>query len=199
MYQINQSGRSMVEMLGVLSVAGILTVGGFSVVHNAMQAREEAQLISDTAQLGALAKRKACQYDTQYSSYTKFLYRSDAIPAGLEYNASEDQIEGALDSVTKITGDDKYFVVSVEGLDESSCVKMATTDWGKRNSNGCLGVSIGASNMKECMTSGDCNDSPSAASSSNKDKYPMSLEAAAGNSGCSGNNNTVKIWFKGCH
>lgn len=195
MYKLNQSGRSMIEMLGVLSVVGVLSVGGLTVVNNAQQKKNEGQLISDTAQLAMISKKLACQYDAAYTTYTKYLNRSEAIPTNLTYNSTSDQIEGVMDSITKITGNDKYFAVSVEGLDDSSCIKMATTDWGKRYSNGCLGVSIGATDLHTCMLSGNCSGTASAITSSDAN-YPMSAATAATH--CANNNNTVKIWFKAC-
>ena len=196
MYKSNQFGRSMVEMLGVLSVVGVLSVGGLSVVNSAQQRKNEGQLISDTSQLAMISKKLACQYDDAYSTYTNFLNRSEAIPSNLTYNATNNQIEGVLDSVTTITGNDKYFAVSVAGIDESSCIKMATTDWGRHNSNGCLGVSIGATDLSVCMLSGNCASNAFAVTTNDTGNYPMSAATAATH--CSGNNNTVKIWFKAC-
>jgi len=196
MYKSDQFGRSMIEMLGVLSVVGVLSVGGLSVVNSAQQRKNEGQLVADTAQIAMISKKLACQYDDAYSTYTNFLNRSEAIPSNLTYNSSSNQIEGVMDSITKVTGNDKYFAVSVEGINESACIKMATTDWGKRNSNGCLGVSIGANDLSTCMLSGNCASSAFAVTSNDASKYPMSAATAATH--CSGNNNTVKVWFKAC-
>lgn len=196
MYKLNQSGRSMIEMLGVLAVVGVLSVGGYNIVKNAQQKKDEVQLIADTSQLAMISKKLACQYDAAYSTYTKFLNRSEAIPANLTYNSSSDQIESVMGSAIKIAGNDKYFAVSVEKLNESTCIKMATTNWGKRYSNGCLGVSIGATDLNNCMLSGNCSSTASAVNSSDEANYPMSTATAATH--CSGNSNTVKIWFKAC-
>lgn len=197
MYKTMQSGRSMVEMLGVLAIIGVLSVGGLATISAAQHKREETQLISDVAQLGSIAKKLSCQYDDAYSTYTNFLNKSEAIPSHLTYKNGH--IEGVMDTNIEIEGDISYFVIKVTGLNESACMKLATTDWGKRNSNGCLGVSIGSTDMAECMISGNCSGSPLAVNSSNTNKYPMTLDVVSGNNGCSGNKNTVQIWFKACY
>ena len=42
-----QSGRSMIEMLGVLAIVGLLSIGGLSMYQRAMLAHHTNQLIED--------------------------------------------------------------------------------------------------------------------------------------------------------
>ena len=191
----NQNGRSMVEMLGVLAIVGVLTVGGVSLVHNANVVRQETQLASDVAQLGAITKKLSCQYEAAYGTYTNFLSKSEAIPMHMKYIADSDYIEAAQDTSITVTGDTSYFVITVSGLDEGSCLKLATTNWGNKHSNGCLGVSIGGNDVSACMQSENNPCSGSAKKSSDSTNYPMKNGVAA--SYC-GSNSTVNIWFKSC-
>lgn len=191
----NQNGRSMVEMLGVLAIVGVLTVGGVSLVHNANVVRQETQLAADVAQLGAVAKKLSCQYETAYGTYTNLLNKSEAIPVHMKYNASGDYIEAAQDTSITVTGNTSYFVITVSGLDDGSCLKLATTNWGNRHSNGCLGVSIGSDDVSACMQSTNSTCSGSATKSSDATNYPMKNGTAV--SYC-GSDSTVKIWFKSC-
>lgn len=191
----NQRGRSMIEMLGVLSIVGVISVGGISLIHNARVTREETQLASDIAQLGTIVKKLSCQYDTSYGTYTNFLNQSEAIPVHMKYNATTGTIESAQDTTITVTGDETYFVISVSGLEAGACLKLATTNWGDKHSNGCLGVTIGAENAASCMQSSNSACGGSSAKSSDTANYPMKNATAA--SLC-GNNSTVKIWFKSC-
>lgn len=195
MRKYNQNGRSMIEMLGVLSIVGVISVGGMSLIHNARVIREETQLASDVAQLGAVAKKLSCQYDENYGSYTNFLNQSAAVPAHMKYVASGDYIEAAQDAAITVTGDTSYFVINVSGLETGGCLKLATTNWGNKHSNGCLGVTIGGEDASSCMQSTSSACSASSAKSSDTTNYPMKNTTA---SSLCGNNSTVKIWFKSC-
>lgn len=191
----NQNGRSMIEMLGVLAIAGVLTVGGVSLVHNANVTRQETQLAADVAQLGAVVKKLSCQYETTYGTYTNFLNKSEAIPMHMKYNSTGDYIEAAQDASITVTGDASYYVITVSGLEAGSCLKLATTNWGNKHSNGCLGVTIGGEDASSCMQSASSACSASSAKSSDTTNYPMKNTTA---SSLCGNNSTVKIWFKSC-
>ena len=62
MKNINESGRSMIEMLGVLSIIGILTVGGYGLVSK-MQRNQRMNEVADN--LVTLA-RKARQVSRDF-------------------------------------------------------------------------------------------------------------------------------------
>lgn len=190
----NQYGRSMIEMLGVLAIIGVISIGGMSLIHNARIIREETQLASDVAQLGAVTKKLSCQYDENYGTYTNFLNKSEAIPVHMKY-MSGDYIEAAQDTQITVTGDKSYFVITVSGLEAGGCLKLATTNWGNKNSNGCLGITVGSEDAASCMQSANGACSGSSAKSSNSAAYPMKNATAA--SLCE-NNSSVKIWFKSC-
>ena len=212
MYKMMQSGRSMVEMLGVLAIIGVLSVGGLATINDAQQKRKVAQLVSDISQLSAVAKKLSCQYDSAYSTYTNFLNKSEAIPSHLTYNSSTKKIEGVMDTNieikgvtgnTSLAGDAtlkrEYFVVEVTGLSESACMKLATTDWGRKNTNGCIGVSVGTGDVRaDCLYNGDsCESNANVVYERSSDAtYPMSLAKAQEQCGDDG---TVKVWFKACH
>ena len=59
MKKISQSGRSMMEMLGVLAVVGVLSVGGFAMVSK-MQASYEANKVMD--EISAFVHFSHCQH-----------------------------------------------------------------------------------------------------------------------------------------
>ena len=175
---INEKGRSMIEMLGVLAVIGVLTVGGLNIIGRSKQMRDIGQLISEVSRVAMTAKKMACEYDEEYGSYTLFLYRSEAYSDELDYDKVNNKFIGPMDSEISIVGDMNTFTVVVSDLSEDACIQLAGTDWGKTGINGFLGI---------CMGGEECNPS-----SDNQ----MELDAAS--SFCS-DNATVQLKYKACY
>ena len=173
---INEKGRSMIEMLGVLAIIGVLTVGGLSIIGRSRNMQEIGQLVSEVSRVAMTAKKMACEYDTEYGSYTLFLYKSEAYSDELEYDNGK--FIGPMEAEISIDGDMSTFTISTSGLSEDACVQLAANDWGRTGTNGFLGVCVGA---------GNCNPSSDA---------QMSLSDAS--SACS-DEATVKLKFKACH
>lgn len=172
---VNESGRSMIEMLGVLAIIGVMTVGGLNVIGRSRQMHELSQLVSEVSKVAMTSKKLACDYDDAYGSYTMFLYKSEAYSDELEY--AQGKFIGPMDSEITINGNLSTFEVSVAGLDTDACIQLAGNDWGKTGTNGFLGVCVGAG---ECSPSSDAQ---------------MELNEAS--SACAGNS-TVKLKFKAC-
>lgn len=174
----NEKGRSMIEMLGVLAVIGVLTVGGMNIIGRARQMHETGQLISEVSKVAMTSKKMACEYDTEYGSYTMYLYKSEAYSDELEYDKGSNKFIGPMDAMIGITGDMSTFEVSVSDLTEDACIQLASNDWGRKGTNGFLGV---------CIGSGACNPA--------SDKQ-MELDTAS--TSCS-DGATVKLKFKACY
>lgn len=158
----DDSGRSMVEMLGVLAIIGVLTVGGFSIMGRSRQMHDIGQLLSETARIAMTSKQMSCEYDSAYDStgsYTMFLYKSEAYSNELEYE--DGKFIGPMDSEITVTGDLYTFEVHVANLSEDACIQMAGNDWGKKGTNGFLQACVGSS----CTTSDNMMDLAAAASS----------------------------------
>ncbi|MBQ8481484.1 MAG: hypothetical protein IJ532_03005 [Alphaproteobacteria bacterium] len=171
----NESGRSMIEMLGVLAIIGVMTVGGLNVIGRSRQMHELGQLTAEVSKVAMTAKKMACDYDSAYGSYTMFLYKSEAYSDELDYENGK--FIGPMDSEITINGDLSTFEVSVAGLNSDACIQLAGNDWGKKGTNGFMGVCVGAG---ECSPSSD-----------------EQMELSAASSSCS-DDSTVKLKFKAC-
>lgn len=158
-----QNGRSMIEMLGVLSIIGILTVGGFSLVSKAVTENKINNVIDE---ISALAQRtrivfrefiyscqekqsgsnKSCPGDTDM---TDFLHKAKAYPDVLDYENSvfmdNEDIEMTVSYVVK--DEVGYYVLKIDKIPEDICMGVANGNWGKAATNGFSGISFeGASN-----------------------------------------------------
>lgn len=161
---INENGRSMLEMLGVLAIIGVLTVGGLNIIGRSRQMQEIGQLVSEVSRVAMTAKKMACEYDTEYGSYTMFLYKSEAYSDELEYDNGK--FIGPMDSEISITGNMNTFEIKVGNLSEDACIQLAGNDWGRKGTNGFLGVKAGngefvAEQMELDTAAAKCSDGSS--------------------------------------
>jgi len=178
----NECGRTMVEMLGVLSIIGVISVGGFNILIRTQHEQKTATLISDIAQAAQLAKKLSCQFDDGYKSYSQFLYRSNAYPNSWTYSVKSGEFTGILDSTYTFAGNAEKFSMAVSNLDEEICIKIATTNWGNIQSSGLTEIQV---------NSGD-------KISSGTDSYPVGLDIAATQCGSDKKKNKITLTYTGC-
>ena len=124
-----QNGRSMVEMLGVLAIIGVLSVGGISGYSKAMA---KFKLTKAQDQLTMLLMNIRTAYATSPS------YSGLSSANAINYNlAPSDMISGTSlhnafggNVVLATSNDNLNFSISFEGLGKETCASLASTDWG---------------------------------------------------------------------
>lgn len=197
-----QSGRSMIEMLGVLAVIGVLTVGGFSLVSKVSTAHKANVTIDEIGTLANKARTVFHEYvldkkrNDQTPAMNAYLANAKAYPTSLEFTdnhfVSNSDVVFDLEHFT--TGEDKniidYFYVKVSQLDNEMCMTIAQSTWGSPSLNGYVGICVGS----------DCGDNGGVVGSSKgtyfaKGGAKLSLDDAA--SACTGGTeNTVYLTFR---
>ena len=88
----NETGRSMIEMLGVLAIIGVLSVGGIAGYTSAMRSYKANEIINSTSMLymmGISSNAGAGDADLSYSSVMGTL---PAECAGIDYSGSTKEI-----------------------------------------------------------------------------------------------------------
>lgn len=191
MLKKNESGRSMVEMLGVLTIVGVLSVGGLNVINQMQNERTSTQMLADISDLARRAKRMACQYDSGYSSYTFYLYKSNAYPEGWNYDSTKKKFSGLKGSLYSVQGTAnadsgvaESFEIIIENLSDEQCSKLATFDWGGKNTSGIESVMV--------------NNATDAVAVVGTDSYPMTFSKAT--TKCDqGNANKIELKYLGCN
>ena len=58
-----QSGRSMIEMLGVLAIMGVITVGAITMISAAMRNQKRTTVQDEVAQIVTGVRTLLCEYD----------------------------------------------------------------------------------------------------------------------------------------
>ncbi len=147
----NQCGRSMIEMIGVLAIIGVLSVGGFGIVAKAMKNQRYTQIMSNVAELAASAKKMSCQFldDDGYSDYGLFLYKSGKYPDNLTYittGTDAGKYTGVLDVTYKFEAGgngSSSFKITLENVPRDLCMRMASDNWGSVHSTGFKELTVG--------------------------------------------------------
>jgi len=176
----NEKGRSMIEMLGVLSIAGILSMSGIALYSKALYQRKISNTIDQVSEFMTNMRnyyRNRRSFELPSATYD---------PRGLipESMIMGNELKSALGTAIKISkgGENtKEFYIELidedKKIDQNACAKIVTSDWGKN-----VWVAIGG---KSNITS-------------NTKEGPISVtDAANQNTGCKRNaNNSISFLVK---
>ncbi len=157
MKKFNESGRSMVEMLGVLAIIGVLSVGGIAGYSKAMN---KYKINKTTDQVSMLVANLRTIFSSQgnYDGLTN----ATAVNFGVVPNDMYTLSSGAYDATkglknafngqvtiiaSKARGGDtvgnEAFTIEYGGLSQEACVTVATGDWGSGQASGLIGIAAG--------------------------------------------------------
>ena len=159
-----QSGRSMIEMLGVLAIFGVLSVGGIAGFSKAMN-KFKTNKVADNVAMIVTNIRTLYAQQKDYSglenlSAVQMGVVPDELITATPTQGGTDGLQNAfLGSVvikaTNVSGLDgeivgkdatkgvnRGFLVAMNGLTKEACVTLATNDWGSGYSSGLVGISV---------------------------------------------------------
>ncbi len=188
----NEQGRSMIEMLGVLAIVGVLSVGGIAGYSKAMNKFKTNKVID---QINMIATNVRTLYSSQ-PSY-KGLENKIAIKTGLipgeMYDASEaDQtkITNAFGGEVNVKatnymddtgdGDLKAFTIAMGQVPQASCVSIATTEWGGDAGSGLVAMYVAGDND---LATGEAALAAVSTALEGEEEGPLSVSGADGAKG----------------
>ena len=123
----NEFGRSMIEMLGVLAIIGVLSVGGIAGYSKAMEQFKINKFIDQVSQI---VVNTQTLYAQQKDNFSQFKKRFDNLPWSNTYM----ELEGV--------GSRKLFMISLYGsLPEKVCTTLASQNWGT-SSTGLVSITV---------------------------------------------------------
>ncbi len=199
----NQSGRSMIEMLGVLAIIGVLSVGGIAGYSKAMTKYRINKTIDQITQISQNVRMLyGKQRQKNYRNLnTRILYKANLAPKemfGSGYSMTnawgrEFDVGDIVDSAT--------FTIATEILSEEACIELATHDWGSRDTTGLNTILVTSNEIpREEEVLGNCsggigNGYAVACSGGANISVPMPVDVAV--DACSGNNQglAVILWI----
>ncbi len=140
-YTIEQSGRSMIEMLGVLAIVGVLSVAGIAGYSKAM-AKYKTNKVVDQVTMTAANIRTTFAGQGNYKDLTTDVAHSLGLfPEEMDkdYKSSNKVVKNAMGGAVEVSiGNDTYsFDVQFAGLSKDACSTLVTADWG--SASGFLG------------------------------------------------------------
>lgn len=138
-----QKGRSMIEMLGVLAIIGVLSVGGIQGFSKAMDTHKVNQTIDNVASIVTNVKNIGMRQNGRYAGLnTAAAIKMKLVPEDLiQTNDSTQKIVHSfggeiqvgtskeLWSNSKNTGE-KDFAVVLTNLSRDACLQIVSKDWG---------------------------------------------------------------------
>ena len=129
------SGRSMIEMLGVLAIIGVLSVGGIAGYSKAMM---QFKINKTKQQIAEVVFNIRSMYAQQNPKDYSSLY-VDSLPEdfGKAFGGY-----AVFNSVPNGILEPDRFSISLFGLPMEACVALATTNWGTDKTTGFVGMSI---------------------------------------------------------
>ena len=134
--QTNPIGRSMIEMLGVLAIVGVLSVGGIAGYSKAMMKFKTNQIVDQVSTIVTNIKTLYAQQKNYNGLDNDTAISIGAVPN--ELGTSTDLTNSFGGSVFIITNSDDTFEIYFDSLPKEACITLATNDWG--NSSGLIAI-----------------------------------------------------------
>ena len=133
-----QCGRSMIEMLGVLAIIGVLSVGGIAGYSKAMM---QFKINKTKQQITEIITNVRTLYINQ-KDFNGLFSRGTSISNEI---ISNDSIDNAFGNEIAIDSSylDNAFHITYYALPKEACIALASTDWGTENTTGIKAVIIG--------------------------------------------------------
>ena len=144
----NDSGRSMVEIVGVLAVMGLITAGAFVLITSSMASQKRNRAADDFANIVQNIRGLFAEADnvsnlptsvSEGTSLLNALHISSKTPFGgnTTYSVVKGTEEHNGGSYT-FQADD-YFIIKLTGLDDEDCWALVARSWGQAFDESCEG------------------------------------------------------------
>lgn len=176
-YKKLESGRSMIEMLGVLAIIGVLSVGGIAGYSKAMNKFKTNKVADNVSMIVTNIRTLYAQQKTYDDLDNKNAVAMGVVPDELITDADKGTLTNAFLGSVEIKaadvkgadastdGTNMGFTVRFSGLTKEACVTLATNDWGSGYSAGFVGMKVAgtkdgaaeaASNADKLDVTGGC-------------------------------------------
>ena len=154
----SQSGRSMIEMLGVLAIIGVLSVGGLVGYSKAMERyrvnetiNQISHIVTNTRDLfktqpnlyGAMSFTDTISMSTSTFANRILADKAKLFPTSLVKNGYKNLFDGGVNFYASgrfSNNDGKAFMLAFSYIPQEACIELATRDW--QSSLGLVAISI---------------------------------------------------------
>lgn len=154
----NQDGRSMVEMLGVLAIIGVLSIGGISGYSKAM-AKYKLTKAQDQMTMLLMNIRTAYATSPNYSGLKPQIAAEYKLAPSEMVVGTGSALYGAFGGnveIGTVNGSTNYFYITMNALGKEACRSLLTSDWG---ADGLVQVIAGPSASNATLPGSTCSSS----------------------------------------
>ena len=198
-----ETGRSMVEMLGVLAIIGVLSVGG---IAGYSQAMSKFKVTKTTDQIQTMVTNIRTLFSTQRTyagvatnstMYATGVFTDEICSDGATCANPTNPFGGKIQlSTTKVGVADKGFAVAYSGLPADACVRLAMQDWGDASS-GLMCVHVNKTAAVISASDDLASACPNGSKSTSKPgEVPLVLKDAADGCGSSGSTSSIILYYR---
>ena len=138
----NQNGRSMIEMLGVLAIIGVLSVGGIAGYSKAMmkyrinKTIEQITLVAGNVRTFFAGQGNYDGLDSLTNDGRKIIQKAKLVPDEM-WNEAGNGLENVYGGTARLSsiyaffygGPKDDFIIIFYGLPQEACIELATHDW----------------------------------------------------------------------
>ena len=135
----------MIEMLGVLAIVGVLSVGGIAGYSKAMEKFKINKTIDEISHIVANIRTLYAQQTTYEGLDETNAIKMGVIPDSLKTSNSWPTMINSFNGVVLIYqhhSGQRYFGISYNGLSKDACMSLATYNWGDKSSSGLIGITL---------------------------------------------------------
>ena len=167
----NQSGRSMIEMLGVLAIIGVLSVGGIAGYSKAMAKYRANKVMEQISMFVTNTRTMYAQQQTYMNLANTMAVDMGIVPDDLIIIDNNGKPTGALRNVfggpvqiapsyVNDPSDKSAFILSFFNMSRDACIAIATSDWGAGSSSGLLAMHVYSVDALSTVDVGGTMDAP---------------------------------------
>ena len=150
--KVNESGRSMIEMLGVLAIIGVLSVGGIAGYSKAMSKYRVNKTVDQISHIAAntriLFSAQKDYADLASGTQADIIAKTKLFPDELGYDKTSKKGANAFAGDVTIepsgrfnaSADNKAFVIKYTNIPQEACIDLLTIDWGTGTAGGIISL-----------------------------------------------------------
>ena len=219
--KINEKGRSMIEMLGVLAIIGVLSVGGIAGYSKAMAKFRANNTIDQVSHIVAnvriLFGSQKTYHDLGESDATTYdiVTKAALLPDEMKTGAAEDMTaftnaysgtvtlkyaqRFANEAVDREGAYSKAFIIELGSIPQDACVDLASQDWNSSSGTGLIAFAVNNSDavagayQDTCVSANASGNTQGSGALTCVSDMPMTVGNAA--SSCNGSDNTLSFKF----
>ena len=127
-FEKHESGRSMVEIVGVLAVMGLITAGAFVLVRSGTAAQKRSRAVDEVSVIAENVRGLYADSEG-FSELTDNTTDGTTLIDALYLNTITPFGQDTVYSVVKNSSDNSKFYVKMIGLEQEDCKALAATAW----------------------------------------------------------------------